>query len=87
MNPIRSVDGRVTDIAEAPYIVSITFRSQHICSAALIQANIVLTAAHCFTSRIGKQVAILNNLLEFLDFQVKFSLACYDSYLYYDESV
>lgn len=57
MKGIRPVSCHVTAIAEAPYIVSITYRDQHICSAALLQANIVLTAAHYFPSRIGNQVA------------------------------
>ena len=43
----RIVGGRDAMIEEFPYMVALFFRTSHTCGGAVLNANTVLSAAHC----------------------------------------
>ena len=43
----RIVGGRDAMIEEFPYMVALFFRNSHYCGGAILNANTILSAAHC----------------------------------------
>ncbi|KAJ0171767.1 hypothetical protein K1T71_012530 [Dendrolimus kikuchii] len=44
---LKIVGGENIEITEAPYQVSIQYRGRHTCGGAIVDTNIIVTAAHC----------------------------------------
>jgi secreted trypsin-like serine protease len=51
--------GRVVDISETPWLVTIREGSRVVCSGALLDSHTVLTAAHCVAEREPTQVSVV----------------------------
>lgn len=69
--PIRSSDivgGTVAALGDFPYIVSLSKSSSHFCGGVLVNANTVLTAAHCSVGQTASTVKVRAGTLVSLTF-------------------
>ncbi|KAJ3496098.1 hypothetical protein NLG97_g2903 [Lecanicillium saksenae] len=53
------IGGVDADIKDFPYQVSLQYNGKHICGASIIGSEYVLTAAHCFASRVVEDYNLL----------------------------
>lgn len=61
----RIIGGEVTTIEERPYQISLEYGSRHRCGGSILNANTILTAAHCTNGYDFSNLTVLVILIPF----------------------